>query len=148
MLWDPVRSKSFIHMHTHLILLFYHTLAFHFGLPSWLKDGKESACNAGGPGSIPGLGRSPGEGNDNPLQYFCLENSMDRWACQATIHRARESDMTERLTHTHTQLPTSYRPSVQWPPVLIASENYLVFHQLVKRSSSGGYEMWIWLLLK
>ena len=39
--------------------------------------GKESTCNAGEPGSIPGLGRSPGEGNNNPLQYSCLENSMD-----------------------------------------------------------------------
>ena len=39
---------------------------------------KESACSAGDPGSIPGLGRSPGEGNDNPLQYSCLENAMDR----------------------------------------------------------------------
>ena len=43
-------------------------------------DGKESACNAGDLGSIPGLGRSPGEGNGNPLQYFCLENPMDREA--------------------------------------------------------------------
>ena len=40
-------------------------------------DGKESACNAGDPGSIPGLGRSPGEGNGNPLQNSCLENPMD-----------------------------------------------------------------------
>ena len=39
--------------------------------------GKESACSAGDPGSIPGSGRSPGEGNGNPLQYSCLENSMD-----------------------------------------------------------------------
>ena len=42
--------------------------------------GKESACNAGDLGSIPGLGRSPGEGNGNPLQYPCLENPMDREA--------------------------------------------------------------------
>ena len=42
------------------------------------SDGKESACNAGDPGLIPGLGRSPGEGRDNPLQYACLENSMDK----------------------------------------------------------------------
>ena len=42
------------------------------------SDGKESACNAGDPGSIPGSGRSPGGGNDNPFQYSCLENSMDR----------------------------------------------------------------------
>ena len=42
------------------------------------SDGKESACNAGDPGSIPGSGRSPGGGNDNPFQYSCLDNSMDR----------------------------------------------------------------------
>ena len=48
--------------------------------------GKKSACNAGNPGSISGLGRSPGEGNGNPLQYSCLENSMDRGAWQATVH--------------------------------------------------------------
>ena len=45
-----------------------------------LLDGKVSAYNAGDPGSIPGSGRSPGEGNGNPLQYSCLENSMDRGA--------------------------------------------------------------------
>ena len=44
------------------------------------SDGKESACNAGDPGSIPGLGRSPGGGYGNPLQYSCLEKSMDRGA--------------------------------------------------------------------
>ena len=46
------------------------------GLPGG-SDGKASACSAGNPGSIPGLGRSPGEGNGNPLQYSCLENFMD-----------------------------------------------------------------------
>ena len=46
----------------------------------------ESACNAGDPGLIPGLGRSPGEGNGNPLQYSCLENTMDRGARQAIVH--------------------------------------------------------------
>ena len=44
------------------------------------SDGKESACSAGDTGSIPGSGRSPGEGNGNPFQYSCLENSMDRGA--------------------------------------------------------------------
>ena len=44
------------------------------------SDGKASACNAGDPGSIPGLGRSSGEGNGNPLHYSCLENPMDRGA--------------------------------------------------------------------
>ena len=50
------------------------------------SDGKASAYNAGDPGSIPGSGRSPGEGNGNPLQYSCLENSMDREAWWATVH--------------------------------------------------------------
>ena len=48
--------------------------------------GKESACSTGDPGSIPGLGRFPGEGNGNPLQYSCLENPIDRGAWQATVH--------------------------------------------------------------
>ena len=48
--------------------------------------GKGSAFNAGDPGSIPGSGRSPGEGNGNPLQYSCLKNPMDRVAWQATVH--------------------------------------------------------------
>ena len=50
------------------------------------SDGKESTCNLGGLGSIPGSGRSPGEGNYNPLQYSCLENSKDRGVWQATVH--------------------------------------------------------------
>ena len=50
------------------------------------SDGKESACSSGDPGSIPGLVRSPGKTNGNPLQYSCLENSMDRGAWQATVH--------------------------------------------------------------
>ena len=65
------------------------------GFPGGL-DGKESACNAGDPGSIPGLGRSPGEVHGNPLQYACLENPTDRGGCQGTVHGvAKESDMTE-----------------------------------------------------
>ena len=48
--------------------------------------GKESACNAGDLGSIPGLERSPGEGNSNPFQYSCLGNPMDGGAWQATVH--------------------------------------------------------------
>ena len=55
------------------------------------SDGKESACNAGDPGSNPGSGRSPGEGNGYPFQYSCLENSMDREAWQATVHGVEKS---------------------------------------------------------
>ena len=50
------------------------------------SDHKASACNVGDPGSIPGSGRSPGEVNGNPLQYSCLENSMDGGAWWATVH--------------------------------------------------------------
>ena len=52
---------------------------------------KASACNAGDPGSIPGSGRSPGEGNGNPLQYSCLENPMGRGAWWATVHGVAKS---------------------------------------------------------
>ena len=63
------------------------------GLPRWLSS-KESACNvgdAGDMGLIPGLGRSPGEGNSNPLQYSCLENPMDSGAWRATVHEVTKS---------------------------------------------------------
>ena len=55
------------------------------------SDGKESACNARDPGSIPGSARSPGEGDGYPLQCSCQENSMDRGNQQATVHRVAKS---------------------------------------------------------
>ena len=55
------------------------------------SDSKASACNAGDPGLIPGSGRSPGEGNDTPLQYSCLENPMDGGAWWATVHRVTKN---------------------------------------------------------
>ena len=55
------------------------------------SDGKESACNAGDPGSIPGLGRFPGGGNGSPLQYSCLENPMDGRTWQATVYGVAKS---------------------------------------------------------
>ena len=58
------------------------------------SDGKESACNAGDPGSIPGSGKSPGEENGYPLQYSCLENSMGREAWQAIL-----SMVSQRVRH-------------------------------------------------
>ena len=67
--------------------------------------GKESACNAGELGLIPGSGRSTEEGNGKPLQYSCLENSMDRGAWRATVHGVpKRLDMTERLTQLSTLL--------------------------------------------
>ena len=70
--------------------------------PSWVlvfpggSVGKRSACNAGKQGSLPGWDRSPGEGNGSPLQYSCLENSMDRGAWWATAHGVTKSQT--RLT--------------------------------------------------
>ena len=56
------------------------------------SEGKESAYNAGHPGSSPGLGRSPGEGKGSPLQYSCLENSMERGVWKATDHGVAKSN--------------------------------------------------------
>ena len=63
------------------------------------SESKESACNAGDSGSIPGSGRSPGEGNGNPLYHSCLENFMDRGTWQAIVHKIPKTQT--RLTNTH-----------------------------------------------
>ena len=74
------------------------SLPFDIGFPGG-SDGKESACNARDLGSITGSGRSPGGGNGNPLQYSCLEISINRVAYRATVHGVtNQSDMTEWLT--------------------------------------------------
>ena len=66
------------------------------------SDGKEPACNVGDLDSVPGLGRSPGEGHGNPLQYFCLENPMDGGSWRATVHV---------VTERRTQLSTAQQHS-------------------------------------
>ena len=68
--------------------------------------GKES-CNAGDPGLIPGLGRSPGEGNGIPLHYSCLENSMDIGAWQATVHRVAKNQT--RLSNFHSLMSMTFQ---------------------------------------
>ena len=79
-------------------LLFYFSVSQGRGFPGG-SEVKASACNAGDPGSIPGSGRSPGEGNGNPLQYSCLENPMDGGAWWATAHWVAKSwtRLTKRL---------------------------------------------------
>ena len=72
-----------------LYVVFTSNESFKWGFPGG-SAGKESACNAGDLGPIPGLGRSPGEGHGYPLQYSGLENSTD-----CIVHGAKESDMTE-----------------------------------------------------
>ena len=63
------------------------------------SDGKESACNAGNLGLIPGSGKSPGERNGYPLQYSSPVNSMDRGAWQATVHGVTKSQINTTTTH-------------------------------------------------
>ena len=89
------------------------------GFPS-SSDGKESACNAGDTGSIPGLGRSPGEGNGNPLQYSCPKNPMERGAWWATVCGVSKSGT--RLNSTFTF--RSYRQFfASWPPQTVHNLN-------------------------
>ena len=97
------------------------------------SDSKASAYNAGDLGSIPGLGRSPGEGNGNPLRYSCLENPMDRgtwlgyspWGC-------KESGMTEQL---HSLRGFQSRRQWQSTPVLLPGKSH-------GRRSLVGYSPW------
>ena len=88
--------------------------------------GKESAFNAGDPGLIPGSGRSPGEGNGNPLQYSCLKNPMDRVAWQAIVHgvvRGRHNLLTkERERQRCLKINQMLPPSLRFPIVTKMAE--------------------------
>ena len=78
--------------------------------------GEESACNAGDPGLTPGLGRFPGGGNGNPLQYSCLENHMDRGAWRTTVH-----GVTKSQTQLSDQTTTIYKLYICMLPILAIS---------------------------
>ena len=114
MLLDAANLLSFLCPHKDVwdLLVTQHcpTLVTLIRLPRWLS-GKESACQSRRHQYDPGLGRSPGVGNSNPLQYSCLENPMDRGAWWATLHGVAESDSMEGLsTHMHTLI--SHRPYI------------------------------------
>ena len=84
----------YIHTHTCIFMFPYIYMDFPGG-----SNGKEPACKVGDLSLIPRLGRSPGEGNSHPLQYSCLENSMDRGAWQAIVYRVAKSQT--RPSHFH-----------------------------------------------
>ena len=87
------------------------------GLVSWWLSGEESACYAGGKSSIPGLGRSLGEGNGNPLQYPCLENPMDRGAWCAVVYGVAKSwTRLKRLNWTGSYWTHTHASVISYPP--------------------------------
>ena len=101
------------------------------GVPWWLP-GKESACSAGGAGSIPGSGRFPGGKHGNPRQYSCLENSMDRGAWWATVHGVAKS---------WTQL--------KWLSMHCAIFHWCSYHIFLIHSSINGHLCWeAWFLIQ
>ena len=102
------------------------------------SDNKESACSAGDPDLIPGLGKSPGEGNGNPLQYSCLENPMDRGAWRATVHGVAKS--WPWLSHRHFHL---LYPSVYLLSVSIVFSRFIHVHLSVRISCSFFFTGWV-----
>ena len=113
------------------LLISWHRLIWGFPHSS---VGKESACSAGDVASIPGSGRSPGEGNGNPLQYSCLENLMDREAWEATAHGVT------RVGH---DLVTKPPPPPSWllPPSTVILEKKIKSSIVSTFSSSVCHEV-------
>ena len=93
------------------------TNTLNIGFPGG-SDGKASACNEGDLGSIPGSGRSPGEGNGNPVQYSCLENLMDRGAWWATVHGSQRVGHDWTTSLSLFTLYRSYGSAVKNPPAV------------------------------
>ena len=108
------------------------------------SDGKESACSAGNLGSIPGLGRSPGEGSDYPLQYSCLENSMDKGAWQTTAHGISKSRPWLREWHFHCFL-YKWESKYLAHNIIVKIQGYDVYVHTNRHSRQDGEKMITWL---
>ena len=122
--WNTRWLKIFQHQSFYLSLAIYFIIDT--GAPGG-SDGKESACSAGDLGSIPGLGRSPGEGNGNPLQYSCLKNPMERGAWQAKVHGVAELDATEQLHFHFLLLLMMLNQDLLVSSFLMCKENFKIF---------------------
>ena len=109
------------------------------GLPRW-RSGKESACQCREASSIPELGRSPGVGNGNPLQYSCLGNPMDRGAWRATVHWVTKGRM--RLSGTHVY-PQEERLQI------IKSMQYILENVKIQKHAKKriAFNLWVPILL-
>ena len=84
-------AENSMFFRSNTLTVFLKSIEYQYFLNSGSSEVKASACNAGDLGSIPGSGRSPGEGNGNPLQYSCMENPMDGGAWWATVHGVAKS---------------------------------------------------------
>ena len=104
-----------------IYILYINTYAHIKWLPRWLSS-KESACNAGDPGSIPELGRSPEGGHSNQLHYSCLENPMDREVWWATVRRATKSQAQPKCLSMHTCTYTDKTNTVKHGKLLESRE--------------------------
>ena len=116
------------------------------GLPRWLS-GKESFCDAGDSGSIPGSGPSLGEGTRYPLQYFCLENPMDRGAWQATVHGVTKS-WTRLSNWTTTATVPVWLCGDKKTPLLSVEEELMDAWCLLKNEEQCGLRPYLFLWLK
>ena len=105
------------------------------------SDGKESACSMGDSGWIPRSGRSPGAGTGYPLQYSCLENSMERRAWRATVHGVTESNITKRLTERERRILKAQRSTQRKPttPTLLQAFKQGYVSKLNGDANSRGW---------
>ena len=119
----------------------------HVGFPGG-SDSKESACNIGDPGLIPGLGRPSGIGNGNPLQYSCLENSMDRGAWQATVHGVAKSWTQLNDFHFTSNLMQSKALIKKINKWLLNKWIHYKFNisksKVLNYSWTHGFKIWVW----
>ena len=105
---------------------------------SWWLDNKESACNAGDPGSVSGSGRSLGKGNGYPLQYSCLENPVARGAWQAAIHGVEKSQTRLSTQHTHTHTSSCYSFGTRFLQYDVELQ-YLTFFKFLLENSTNVF---------
>ena len=138
LIYTPNFFQYYIHTFSQILILGFTTPTQVASATHWLIEycssywcfpggsaGKEFTSNAGDPGSIPGSGKSPGEGNGYPLQYSCLKKSMDRGAWWATLHTVAKSQH-DRVTNTfrtqcyHSTFPASLPRAMVWERIRVS----------------------------
>ena len=124
------------------ILILYISKTIYRAFPG-SPDCRESLCRTEDPCSNPGSGRSPGEGNGNPLQCSCLENSMDNKICWATVCGTAESDPTEQLSMTYKTIYIVFAEFYNFMQISISwCKHILIFYDGFPRWPSGKESAW------